>query len=286
MYNDIQELTKELELFKSNMSESGQFCELQKNILSALRENIDVFNGQYSTLLDESKRLNENIQKSSASASDVLQKQSEAIVKQYNEVVDQGKKDAENQRQSFLDGVQTASSDFEEKYKELLAQIENVRKSIDDSSVKAVERIADSSAVALKIQSDEVIKRFLEIVDDSNKEIESRQQKVIKEMQTASDELDSKIQSVIVKSEDVQNSLTQKYSESHNDYIAQSQKQLDTLVEQQKLFDSKCEIILSRLDEMDVSSVLEHLKKVNTLMIVLLGGTAASIILALLALIF
>lgn len=160
------------------------------------------------------------------------------------------------------------------------------RKSIDDSSVKAVERIADSSAVALKIQSDEVIKRFLEIVDDSNKEIESRQQKVIIEMQTASDELDSKIQSVIVKSEDIQNSLTQKYSESHNDYIAQSQKQLDTLVEQQKLFDSKCEIILSRLDEMDVSSVLEHLKKVNTLMIVLLGGTAASIILALLALIF
>lgn len=91
MYNDIEELAKEVELFKSNMAESSQLCSILNDIFEHLKTTDDMFNEKHKNYLAEIKESNINIES-----------QSKIVTQEYLQIVEKQKIDIDERNSVFI----------------------------------------------------------------------------------------------------------------------------------------------------------------------------------------
>lgn len=111
MYYDIEELIKEIEIFRSNVKDSNQLW----NILSSISENLNSANIQlsekYKECLAEINLTNDNIEK-----------QSGLVIKEYLDIVEKQKKEMREKYQEYLFEINQTNTKIEKQSNEIIKE--------------------------------------------------------------------------------------------------------------------------------------------------------------------
>lgn len=113
MFNDIEELTEEIEIFRSNIKESSDMFDALKNISTQIEKSKEDLDTKYNSFLKELGTLNDDINK-----------KNDIIIKKNVETIKQQQSDFEKNAANIIDRLDKLQIDA------LLVKIERANKKI------------------------------------------------------------------------------------------------------------------------------------------------------------
>lgn len=154
MFNDIEELTEEIEIFRSNIKESSDMFDALKNISTQIEKSKEDLDTKYNSFLKKLETLNDD-----------TERRNDMIIKNNIEIVKQQQSNFENGVTNIVDKLEKLQIDTEQKNDAIIKNnvevMEQQQTKFEKNATNIIDRLNNLQIDALLIEIEKANKRIV-----------------------------------------------------------------------------------------------------------------------------